>query len=461
MRLLLGILLLAANALAFAGQPPGFSYQAKLTGADGAPLSGNHTLFFELYHAGPPEVKVFSETATIAVEAGIVNHTVGTGENQVPGPLTAAMLAHDGDITLQVSVDTVGNVVLPRTRLASVPFAVHALSADNGSTVGHGILTESPTPPAGFAYSGKTVSTPGVWSRLADIPTSRSSACAAEVNGRIYVFGGYTSAEGYSASTTEYDPVSNTWTAKAPMYTPRERCGAAVVDNIVYVIGGRNGSSNSLTTVEMYNPKGDGWVVMAPLPTGRASFAIAEVDGYVYAIGGYNATVSGAVGSNERFDPIANSWLARAPMPTPRQSTAGAAIGGRIYVVGGATTAFESLDANQVYDPSLNAWANRAPLRGVRSLPVVCAHNGRLYAFNGYTQTALVRGTEEYDPVANLWTAKSSPFETADGAVAVSLNNLIYYGTGYIYESLGPLPGPFSSRFDAFDPGVLFVHVKN
>nr|ACS83706.1 parallel beta-helix repeat protein [uncultured bacterium AOCefta2] len=130
---ILGFSVLAITLVCGAAQQPRFNYQAKLSGGGGVPLQGVHTLYFKLFQGGTPGsansgTEVFSESSAVTITNGVANHTVGTGVVQVPGPLTANMLRTNGDVHLQVSVDSVGNVILPRTRLESVPYAV--LSAD-------------------------------------------------------------------------------------------------------------------------------------------------------------------------------------------------------------------------------------------------------------------------------------------------------------------------------------------
>ena len=122
----------------WAAQPAEFNFQAKLTDSNGAPLQGSHTLFFKLSR-GSDELTadggtlLFSEDTSANITNGIVNHAVGTGANKSPSELSASMLRTDSPVFLQVSVDTTNNVVLPRTRLESVPFSI--VSADGDARI--------------------------------------------------------------------------------------------------------------------------------------------------------------------------------------------------------------------------------------------------------------------------------------------------------------------------------------
>ncbi|MBX7244611.1 MAG: hypothetical protein K1X53_03880 [Candidatus Sumerlaeaceae bacterium] len=126
------------SSVSEAAQPARFNYQAKLTDSGGLPLNGVHTLTIRLYQGGTAGsansgTQVYQETATPTFTNGVANHVVGTGTGQIPGALTASMLNTSSDIFLQIAVDDVSNVVLPRTRLESVPFSI--LSADGEARI--------------------------------------------------------------------------------------------------------------------------------------------------------------------------------------------------------------------------------------------------------------------------------------------------------------------------------------
>jgi hypothetical protein len=123
----------ALCGIAVAGQPPRFNWQGKLTDSSGVPLQGSHTFYFKMFQGGTAGaansgLSVFEESAALNAQHGVVNHTVGTGSAQAAGAFAASMLRFDGDIFLQVAVDIPNNVVLPRSRIESVPFSI--VSAD-------------------------------------------------------------------------------------------------------------------------------------------------------------------------------------------------------------------------------------------------------------------------------------------------------------------------------------------
>jgi N-acetylneuraminic acid mutarotase len=93
------------------------------------------------------------------------------------------------------------------------------------------------------------------WSRGPDLPTARSGITAAEIGGRVYVFGGE-GAEGTFRENEAYDPARNAWQSMAPMPTPRHGLGSAVVDGRIHVISGGPTPGGSFSNLhEVYSPR--------------------------------------------------------------------------------------------------------------------------------------------------------------------------------------------------------------
>jgi N-acetylneuraminic acid mutarotase len=92
------------------------------------------------------------------------------------------------------------------------------------------------------------------WARVADLPTARSGIAAAEVDGRIYVFGGE-GGDGTFHENEAYDPAHDTWKAMAPMPTARHGLGSAVVDGRIYVLSGGPTPGGSFSNLnEVFTP---------------------------------------------------------------------------------------------------------------------------------------------------------------------------------------------------------------
>ncbi|GMI99779.1 hypothetical protein like AT1G67480 [Hibiscus trionum] len=101
------------------------------------------------------------------------------------------------------------------------------------------------------------------WSKLADLNVARAEFACAEVNGMVYVVGGY-GIEGERLSTVEvYDPDTDKWTLIESLRRPRWDCFACGLNGKLYVMGGRSsftiGHSRS---VDVYDPRNRHWCEM-------------------------------------------------------------------------------------------------------------------------------------------------------------------------------------------------------
>jgi hypothetical protein len=95
------------------------------------------------------------------------------------------------------------------------------------------------------------------WSEAAPLPTARSGAATAVLNGRILVMGGEhnpTSATGTFEENEAYAPDTDTWSTLKLLPTPRHGFGAAVFDDAVYTPGGApvNGGSQQSDVNEVF-----------------------------------------------------------------------------------------------------------------------------------------------------------------------------------------------------------------
>jgi uncharacterized repeat protein (TIGR01451 family) len=176
------------------------------------------------------------------------------------------------------------------------------------------------------------------WTSGAPLPQSLSGAATAGYGGKLYVFGGST-AYGEIDKTYEYNPATDTWTEKAPMPGgPRAYAAAAELNGRIYVVGGWL----NLNTVEVYNPATDSWSSAAPMNVGRQSPGLAAApDGYLYVSGGGYGWMG--LNSTERYNPTSDSWE---PLPSLKDSDrAGSGLafaGGHLFAVGGSGLSYSA-----------------------------------------------------------------------------------------------------------------------
>ncbi|HTD88100.1 MAG TPA: kelch repeat-containing protein [Candidatus Binatia bacterium] len=262
------------------------------------------------------------------------------------------------------------------------------------------------------------------------MPTARNAAAIAQIDGTIFVVGGYTASFRFHANNEAYDLASNTWTMKAPMPTARDLSGTngAVVAGKMYVIGGNNGYAT--TANEAYDPKTDTWTTRSPMPTPRANLAVVALDGLIYAIGGTNTSGSVRYQTVEVYNPATDKWTIAPPMPTARDLLAAAVINGIIYVAGGFRITAGSLNTFEAFDPKSRTWTTKAPLPTPRRLHAVGVINGSLIVVGGTNNLTLVSTVDVYDPVTNAWASLASSFPGARNQPAVVAANNVLFAIG-------------------------------
>jgi N-acetylneuraminic acid mutarotase len=303
------------------------------------------------------------------------------------------------------------------------------------------IASASATP---ASQDGQLRSGQGRWLTKAPILTPRSEVAVAEVNGKIYVLGGF-SAKG-QAINEEYDPATDRWRSRAAMPRPLNHAGAVGLNGKLYMVGGYDGNSGqAVADAYEYDPANDSWRRLASMPTPRGALGVTVLDGKIYAVGGRNTA---DVGANEVYDPARNAWGVLAPMPTARDHLGVAALGGKIYAVGGRFESFaRNTGVNEEFDPASGKWTTRAPLPTARSGIAAVALAGHMLVFGGEATEGTFEENEAYNPGGNSWVALA-PMPTArHGIGAAVVGETIYIPSG------GPTPG--GSQIEVHEAFVL------
>ena len=208
------------------------------------------------------------------------------------------------------------------------------------------------------------------WSLGPALPTPIHHITAASVGGKIYVIGG--EMDGASTGRPErfanqvwvHDPAVGGWVERAPMPTARSGAGAAVIDGKIYVAGGRAPGGSAF---EVYDPASDRWEKLPDLPTPRNHLAMAAVNGRIIVAGGrYGPGASGErTAVVEIYDPTSRRWTPGAPLPAPRGGITGAAHAGCLFVFGGEGEPNHVLGLTPhtyAYDPRADRWTQLSDL---------------------------------------------------------------------------------------------------
>ena len=237
------------------------------------------------------------------------------------------------------------------------------------------------------------------WQRGADMPTPRTNAKAAVVNGRIYVFGGYNSKDKFlqnwkMADRVEvYDPLTDTWTRKKEMPISRFYFGLGVVAGKVYLIGGttglEDGQEQRMDRVDIYDPATNRWAKGRKMPTRRDPGGVAVVNSRIYVIGGegwplpQNWGEGQFLGSIEEYDPTNRQWRKKKDMLELKNWFSSAVVGDDIYLIGGYTRegGLQQLATVNVYHPRTETWREISALPNPLDTFGAATVNGKIYVF--------------------------------------------------------------------------------
>lgn len=280
------------------------------------------------------------------------------------------------------------------------------------------------------------------WSTVAEAPLSRSEAQGVTVDGRLYVFGGYTdtSYTPVSRRADMYDPQSNSWTELPDMPMAITHAGVASDGANIYLAGGVVGSGagdkvSATTAVWRYSISAGEWTSMPTLPEPRGAGGLALIGRTLHFFGGTG--IDRYTSEDEHWQLSldgGSEWTAAAPLPNARNHLASAVIDGTLYVLGGQHGHNETLvtqRAVHAYDPATDSWTERAQLPAGRSHMAVVVVGGQLYLLGGEEQHGV---TEDevfvYDPQADSWASATSLPEPRHSGVAAEIGGFVFYSGG-------------------------------
>ena len=295
-----------------------------------------------------------------------------------------------------------------------------------------------------FALNGSAFAQ-GYWKMMPPIPTARTEVAATQLNGIIYVVGGFTPT-GVTDKVEAYDPASGLWSEMAPLPQPLHHAAIAALQNKLYVIGGFSGGMWSpLDATYEFDPATNKWTQKAPMPSPRGALATGVVDGKIYAVGGARKSFFKLVNSsaNEEYDPATNQWKKRAPIPTPRDHLTASVVDGVLYAIGGRINVNynNNLGINEAYDPSADRWIKKSPLPTARSGITSQTLNGKIFVFGGETGVGTFNQNEAYNPKTDNWKTMEPMLSACHGLGSAVIDGKIHLLNG------GPKPGGGGSRF--------------
>ena len=203
----------------------------------------------------------------------------------------------------------------------------------------------------------------GGWIQIPDVPVpeGRLAATAQVVNGKVYIFGGYSvSEDGSERSEPDvfaFDPETLSWERRADMPLPvDDTVSFTYQDRYIYLVSGWHNVGN-LNQVQAYDTRNDTWLDEVTQFAGKAVFGHsgAAIDNRFVIIDG--VAVTGIQDGKRTFalwpqayegtidpnDPRLISWI-RLPAfdrpPMYRAAAIGDSVRGRVIFSGGSSTAY-------------------------------------------------------------------------------------------------------------------------
>jgi len=282
----------------------------------------------------------------------------------------------------------------------------------------------------------------GAWITKAGLIHSRSEVAVGEVDGKMYVLGGYADGNVAQPLNEEYDPGSDTWRERAPLPRGGNHIAAVGLGGKLYAIGGMTlQNADAFADVSEYDPATDKWSSRAPLPQPLGSMAVVAVDGLIHAMGGAGGTTADnrhTLAVHYIYDPHADKWTDSIPLPFPREHFNLIALGGKLYAIGGRIENY-SQNMQTIFSLDLhdrNAQWLTLPLMPIpRSGTQAAVLDGKIFLFGGEKFGGVFNNTEMYDPATERWSELTPMPIGRHGTGAVTIGNVIYIPAG------GPLNG--------------------
>jgi hypothetical protein len=282
----------------------------------------------------------------------------------------------------------------------------------------------------------------GAWITKAGLIHSRSEVGVGEVNGKMYVLGGYADGNVAQRLNEEYDPKTDLWFERAPLPKGGNHIAAVGLGGKLYAIGGfSQQNADAFADVSVYDPATDKWTPAAPLPQPLGSMAVVAVGGVIHALGG----AIGATAEDRRtvavhyiYDPKTDKWTDSTPLPYPREHFNVLWLDGKLYAIGGRIGSYMQ-NLQTVLELDLgrkDATWQYLPLMPVpRSGTQAAILDGKIFVFGGEKLGGVFNNTEMFDPVTERWSELTPMPVGRHGTGAVTLGNMIFIPAG------GPLNG--------------------
>ncbi|MBK8168869.1 MAG: hypothetical protein IPK60_00825 [Sandaracinaceae bacterium] len=277
------------------------------------------------------------------------------------------------------------------------------------------------------------------WREGAPCPMARFESLGVVVEDRLWVMGGFTSADLRVTPRIDiYDVATDSWERGPDLRGAETHFGTFFYNGEVWFVGGFSGwPARVMSDVWRYRYADDTWSQGPALPQSGAGASVALVGTTLHHAGGLNDASDADVDEHFVLDLVnPTAWRSLASLDNPRNHLAGVASGSRMWAIGGRHIWDEAdgqLSDVHAYDSDGDAWITGPSLPSGRSEIAASsfATEDGIFVIGG--STAGVQPTADVLFLANgasLWRALTPLPEPRKGAVAARIGNQIVVTTG-------------------------------
>ena len=282
------------------------------------------------------------------------------------------------------------------------------------------------------------------WKPAAPSPFARVESPTAVVDGKLFLFGGFTEDLQASNQLDVYDPTTDTWSRKKDMPTGLTHLNPATHGKTIWFAGGFKGKHPGPVTAEVwkYDIPTDTWSNGPPLPEPRAGGGLAVLEGKLHYFGGYKIDRDTNSGDHWSLPlPGGSAWEREADLPDPRGHVSSEVLDGKMYALGGDHGHDKTqIDVNSChrFDPATKKWSEIARLPDGRSHfeSSTIVYNGRLLVVGGRCNSSqparnVVADLLEYNPKTDQWRVVGAlPENLLAPSAAIILGRIVVTGGG-------------------------------
>ncbi|KAH7515505.1 F-box/kelch-repeat protein At1g67480 [Ziziphus jujuba] len=185
------------------------------------------------------------------------------------------------------------------------------------------------------------------------------------LNGKLLVMAGYSVINGTASASPDvyqYDSCLNSWKKLANMNIARYDFACAEVNGMVYVVGGYGMDGSSLSSAEVYNPDNDTWSLIESLRRPRWGCFACGFEGKLYVMGGRSSFTIGNSKFVDVYYPEKHSWCEMKNGCV--MVTAHAVIGKKLFCM-----EWKNQRKLAIFNPDDNSWKmEQVPITGSSSI---------------------------------------------------------------------------------------------